>query len=305
MSQGPGASVRATGIGVVAILLWAALALFTARTRGVPPFELLFLTFAVAFAGGLVLVWMRGGFARMRQPWPVWATGFGGIFGYHALYFTALNAAPPAEASLIAYLWPLLIVLLAAALPAPGGAGDRRLRPRHLIGAALGLAGTALILLGGRTGGIGPGNIGMGGSALGYGAAFGCAVVWAGYSVLNRRFPGVPSDVICGICGAVALAGLACHVALERPVRPDAGQWAAILALGIGPVGLAFYAWDHATKHGQLALLGTLSYLAPLLSTLLLIATGEAQASAAILLAAVLVIAGAAVAAWPGRRSGP
>ena len=174
----------------------------------------------------------------------------------------------------------------------------RRVQPRHLAGAALGLAGTATILLGAGGGSAG----GQVGSALGYGAAFGCAAVWAGYSVLNRRFPGVPSDVICPICGAVAAAGLACHLALERAVLPDSGQWAAILALGIGPVGLAFYAWDHATKHGQLALLGTLSYLAPLLSTLLLIAMGETRASVTILLAAVLVIAGAAVAAWPAQR---
>ena len=36
---------------------------------------------------------------------------------YHCAYFFAIQSAPPVEASLIAYLWPLLIVVFAAFLP--------------------------------------------------------------------------------------------------------------------------------------------------------------------------------------------
>ena len=127
--------------------------------------------------------------------------------------------------------------------------------------------------------------------------------VWSGYSVLNRRFAGQPSEAIAGICAAVALAGLACSLGFEHPVIPDLRQGAAVLALGAGPVGLAFFAWDHATKRGRLGVLGALAYLAPLLSTLLLLATGQAQGGPALLAAAALVIAGAAVATtqWRGR----
>jgi drug/metabolite transporter (DMT)-like permease len=277
----------ATCIGGVAILLWSALALFTSETAGVPPFEVLALSFGVAFLGSVAVLASRGAqmLRRLRQPWQAWLLGFAAIFGYHALYFIALKAAPPAEASLINYLWPLLIVLFSAALP------GERLRPRHLAGALLGLAGTALILLGRERGQAGAAPL------LGYAAALGCAGVWSGYSVLNRRFPKVPSDVIGGICGAVALAGLACHLAFETWVAPNGGQWAAIVALGVGPVGLAFFAWDHATKHGRIALLGTLSYLAPLLSTALLLAAGQARASLPILGAAVLILCGALLAA--------
>jgi drug/metabolite transporter (DMT)-like permease len=282
----------ATGIGGVAILLWSALALFTSETAGVPPFESLALSFAVAFLGSAAVLASRGRqtLARLRQPWRAWLLGFLGIFGYHALYFIALKAAPPAEASLINYLWPLLIVLFSATLPGEG------LRGRHVAGAMLGLAGTALILLGRERG--------AGGAAplLGYAAALGCAFVWSGYSVLNRRFASVPSDLIGGVCGAVALAGLACHLACETWVAPDGRQWAALLALGVGPLGLAFFAWDHATKHGRLALLGTFSYLAPLMSTLLLLAAGQARASFAILGAAVLILCGALLAASPPVR---
>jgi drug/metabolite transporter (DMT)-like permease len=54
-------------------------------------------------------------------------------------------------------------------------------------------------------------------------------------------------------------------------------QWATIVAMAIGPVGTAFWLWDRGTKHGDIVLLGTLSYAAPLLSTGLLLLAGRAQ----------------------------
>jgi drug/metabolite transporter (DMT)-like permease len=281
-----GRSARATAVGAVAILLWSSLALLTTATPGVPPFELLTLSFAVAFAASLGALAARGreALARLRQPLAPWMLTFAGLFGYHALYFAALKTAPPAEASLVNYLWPMLIVVFSALLP--GG----RLRLRHVAGAALGLAGTALLLS--RGGGV-PGD---GGPVLGLAAALGAALTWSGYSVLNRRFAEVPSEMIGGVCGAVALAGLACHLALEPSVMPGAGGWAAVVLLGLGPTGLAFFAWDFATKHGNLPVLGALSYLAPLLSTALLVAAGQAEASAALAAAAALTVAGAVVA---------
>ena len=286
-------TVRATLVGVCAILLWAALALFTVAARGLPPFELLALSFGVACLSGLALLRWRGALAELRQPAAPWLVAFGGLFFYHALYFYALSAAPPAQASLVAYLWPLLIVLLSATLP------GERLRARHLAGAALGLGGTALIVLGRGTGSAAGGS-----AALGFAAAFGCALVWSGYSVLNRRFAAVPSAMLVGVCGAVAVAGAACHLAVEDGVVPSAGQWLAVVLLGLGPTGLAFLAWDHATKHGRLPVLGALSYLAPLVSTLLLILTGQAAGGAGLIAAAGLIIGGAVLATGlPVRRS--
>jgi drug/metabolite transporter (DMT)-like permease len=280
----------ATLAGVAAILLWAGLALLTVRARGIPSFELLALTFAVAFLAGLAMLALRGRAAlrQMVQPAAPWLTAFCGIFLFHALYFHALSAAPPAQASLIAYLWPLLVVLLSAV------GGGVILRPAHVVGALLGLAGTAIILLGGGAdAAFAPGAV------FGYLAAFSCAFVWAAYSVRNRRFAETPSGMIVGVCGAVALAGGLVHAVVETTIRPDATQWAAIVALGIGPTGLAFLAWDHATKHGRLPLLGALSYLAPLVSTLLLVVTGAAAATGQLMIAALLILGGALLAAAP------
>ena len=177
----------ATLIGLIAIGFWAVLALLTAATGTIPPFQLLAMTFATGAAIGVVSwIFRPGAIKALRQPWPVWLLGVGGLFGYHAVYYAALRKAPPAEASLIAYLWPLLIVLFAACLP------GEHLRWRHLGGAVLGLGGTALLLakklLAVQSGGAFDGNV------WGYVAAFGCAFTWSGYSVLNRRFSATPSD---------------------------------------------------------------------------------------------------------------
>ncbi|WP_314385036.1 DMT family transporter [Pseudomonas brenneri] len=286
-------AVGATLIGVIAVFLWACLALLTTLTVGIPAFQLLASSFAVAFVASLCMLGLRGagGFSSWRQPWYVWATGFAGIFIYHSLYFFALKTAPAAEASLIAYLWPLLIVLLS------GFSTGESLRKRQLVGALLGLAGTAFIMQQRAQGE----SIGM--PLIGYTAAFACAWVWSIYSVVNRRFSNVPSSIIGGICGLIAVAGLLCHLAFETTVRPDAGQWAAIIALGLGPVGLAFFAWDHATKHGNLAMLGALSYLAPLFSTLLLIAVGQSDAKPILIIPAVLIITGAVIATSRSRKT--
>jgi drug/metabolite transporter (DMT)-like permease len=276
----------ATAVGVIAIFLWSCLALLTTLTEGIPPFELLTLSFAVAFAASLIILGRRGlsGFRSWRQPWAVWATGFVGIFVYHALYFFALKSAPAAEASLINYLWPLLLVLLSAF------AAGEKLHKRQVLGAVLGLAGTAFIMQqrGTETSAATP--------FAGYLAAFGCAVIWAGYSVFNRRFSEVPSSTIGGICGMSAAAGLVCHWVLETTIWPNASQWTAIIVLGLGPAGLAFFAWDHATKRGSLATLGALSYLAPLISTVLLILVGRSHASPILMIPALLIIAGAVIA---------
>jgi drug/metabolite transporter (DMT)-like permease len=280
------ARLASTAIGLVAVLLWATLALLTAASGTVPPFELLAMTFAVAAAIGLASWLFRpGAWRALAQPWPVWCLGIGGLFGYHAVYFAALRAAPPAEASLVAYLWPLLIVLLSGLLP------GERLGWHQIAGALLGLAGVVVLALGRGTS--------LDWSSLpGYLLALCCALIWSSYSVLSRRFSAVPTDAVVGFCIATALLAVPAHLLFEGTTAPETlGQWLAILGLGLGPVGLAFYAWDHGVKHGDIRLLGVASYATPILSTLILVALGFAAPTPALGLACLLIAGGALLAA--------
>lgn len=276
-----------TLVGFSAILMWSLLALLTAASGAMPPFQLSAICFSIGALIGMVAIVRNPALIKsFRQPWQVWALGIGGLFGYHFLYFTALRNAPAVEAGLIAYLWPLLIVVGSALLP------GEKLGWHHIAGALMGLAGTVLILTQG--GGVGFG----GGQALGYGAAFLCALTWSGYSLLSRRFGAVPSVVVTGFCAATALLSAVSHLALETTVWPETtGQWLAVAALGLGPVGAAFYTWDYGVKHGDIQVLGASSYAAPLLSTLILILFGFGEPTLAILVACLLITGGAALAA--------
>ncbi|WP_315783357.1 MULTISPECIES: DMT family transporter [unclassified Bradyrhizobium] len=276
----------ATLIGLTAILMWSLLALLTVATGTIPAFQLAAMTFAVGGAVGLLSVLRRpDGLQVLRQPARAWAVGVGGLFGYHALYFLALRFAPPAEAGLLNYLWPLLIVMFSAFLP------GERLAVHHVIGAAIGLVGTALLLLGN--------GASFAASQLpGLAAAFVAAFVWAIYSVLSRRLKAVPTDAVAGFCLATSALAALVHVAVERTVWPDSPtQWLAVAGLGIGPVGAAFYAWDIGMKRGDIRVLGAASYATPLLSTAFLIVAGYARPSATIAVAALLIAGGGLVAA--------
>ena len=273
----------ATLLGCGAIGLWAFLAPLSRAAAEIPPFQLTAMSFLVSALLGLGWLALAGRLGELRQPWVVWLHGVGGLFGYHALYFAALALAPAAEANLLNYLWPMLIVLLSAALL------GLPLTRRHLLGGLFGLAGCAVLLGGGIDFAARAG--------WGYACALLAALVWASYSVLARRFPGVPVGAVAGFCaGTAALAGAA-HLLIEATVRPEPGAWAAVLALGAGPVGAAFALWDVGMKRGDPRLLGTLAFATPVLSTGLLAAAGQAPFTARTALAAVLVAAGGWVAA--------
>ena len=277
----------ATLIGLTAILMWSLLAALTVATGKIPAFQLAAMTFAIgALTGFLTWIGRPDAIGALRQQPLAWIVGVGGLFGYHALYFLALRFAPPAEAGLLNYLWPLLIVLFSALLP------GERLLPHHVVGALLGLAGTVLLFAGNSPSGFAPGQV------PGFIAAFVAAFVWAAYSVMSRKLKAVATDAVAGFCAVTALLAAAVHGLVEVTVWPQtSAQWLAVAALGIGPVGAAFYAWDIGVKRGDIRVLGAASYATPLLSTAFLILAGFAKPSANIAISAVLIAGGGLIAA--------
>jgi drug/metabolite transporter (DMT)-like permease len=278
----------ATAIGFTAVLMWGLLAFFSKLAGDIPPLQLTGMSFLI---GGLVGVasWpFRPGAARvLTQHSPVvWLHNVAGLFGSHFLYFMAVQNAPVVEVSLIAYLWPLFIVLFSGFLP------GEKLKVHHIIGVVLGLLGAFFVVTKGQ--GFALAN----GLQLGHMIALPYAMYWAVYSVSIRRYGHIPSDIVAGFCLATGVVALLCHVFMETTVWPlSTQQWIAILGLGLLPVGAAFYAWDFGMKHGDPMVLGTSSYAAPLLSTIVLLLAGFGVFHWSIAVACLLIIGGAVLAA--------
>ena len=271
---------------MTAIVMWATLALLTELSGTLPAFQLTAMAFTVAFFIGVV-AWGRAGGSPLQYlelPKAVWAIGITGLFGYHFFYFIALSRAPAVEASLIAYLWPLLIVVFSALLP------GERLRWFHCVGAIAAFIGVGLLITKGQSLTFDARY------TTGYLAALLCALIWSSYSLLSRRLGAIPTHAVGGFCGATAILAWLCHFLFETTVAPSGGEWLAILGLGLGPVGLAFFTWDYGVKHGNIKVLGILSYATPLLSTLLLIACGLAEPTGTVWLACLLIGGGALLA---------
>ncbi len=282
--------MHASFLALAAIALWGSLAPLGVSLAHVPPFLLTGCSLLIGSLIGLVLT--RGRVQQWKVPLPTLALGLYGLFGYHFLFFIALRYAPPVQANLVNYLWPLGIVLMAP-LFLPG----MRLHGLHIAAALLGFAGAALAIVGGRD----LQGAGMGGWAWGYLPALASAFVWSSYSLLTRRVPAFPSSAI-GLFGLVSgLLSLLCHALLENPVDLNAHDWTLLAAMGLGPLGGAFYLWDAALKRGDARQIGVLSFLTPLLSTLALLWLRGEWPSASVVLAAALIIGAAVLGSRAGK----
>lgn len=222
---------RATLVGAGAVFLWGSLAILTTLTGEIQPLQIVATAFFVAFLLALIKWIIRGESltAPFRQSSLAWAVGVGGLFGYHFLIFLALKISPPVQANLINYLWPLMIVLFSALLP------GQTLRPRHIAGALAGFSGACLLVTGGNTLMPAPEYI------PGYVAALAAGLVWTGYSLASSRLTSVSTNAIGAFCLVAAILSTGAHILFETTVTPSTGEWVALVCLGLGPAGGAFF----------------------------------------------------------------
>jgi len=273
-------SPTATLLAFTSIGLWSFLALLGARVNHLPPF--LVVAIALTVSGIFSSFSMRS----WRVPIISLAVGIAGIFGYHFLYFSAFKYAPPVETNLINYLWPLLIVLLS-----PLFLSGYRLRAHHLIGAFIGLLGAGLIITRGRLE-LDIANL------RGYLLAAGAALTWACYSLMSKRLPPFPTGAVgafCLISGILAFIAFWLSSPTAQPVHLVTSDWIALVLLGIGPMGAAFFTWDAALKRGDPRIIGSLAYLIPMTSTLVLVLLGGHTITWVSGIAMLLIMSGAVI----------
>ncbi|MDD3935720.1 DMT family transporter [Rhodoferax sp.] len=286
---------RANLLALAAIAMWGSLASLGVALSHVPPFLLTGLSLMV---GGLIALPLSGfRLVAWRVPLPTLALGVYGLFGYHFLLFVGLQNAPPVQANLVNYLWPLLIVVLAPVL-LPGLA----MRWQHIVAGLIGFAGAAMVILAGVDGGADSGAhvpAGLQSDWLwGYLAAAVAAFIWSTYSLLTRRVPHFDTAAIGTFAWISGLLALLCHALMEPNVDLSLRDWALIGLMGLGPLGGSFFLWDKALKIGDARHIGLLSYLTPLLSTSLLLWVSGRALTWPVALAGVLIVG----AAWLGTR---
>lgn len=257
-------------------------------TGDIPPLQIVALAFAVA-ALPTPLVWRLTGtdpLAAFRQPASVWLLTVTSLLGYHAFLYHAVQKAPAAPAALLQGCTPLLIVVGSALLP------GERLRWWHLTGALAGLGGVWLLVAGQAD----PVMTSM--DPLFYLAVVGmAAALWGVYSLLTRTLAEVPTSAMGVFYAGTAMAAGVGHLLFERWVTPSPHEWAAIVALGLLPIGLALYLWDHGIKRGDLQALGVFSYVEPFLGVALVVMLGQGDFGWSLIGAGMLIVGGATLAA--------
>jgi drug/metabolite transporter (DMT)-like permease len=275
-------TLRAYMYALAAIALWGTLALLSVELARVPPFLLLGTALLIGAAPGLPFV------RRWPVPRRTLALGVFGLFGFHLFLFLALRLAPPVEANLVNYLWPLLIVLLSPLL-LPGS----RLALSHIAAGLVGCAG-AIVLIAGNVDAAATRDL------SGFAFALASALTWAVYSLMTKRVPPFSSAAVGGFCVVSSGLALLCHALFEPAYAFQTREMWLLAAIGIGPMGAAFFMWDSAIKEGDPRIIGTLAYLTPLLSTGLLLLAGHGEWSVRFGIAGVMIV-GAAV--WAGQTA--
>ena len=269
------------------VLCWASLPAATGSgLDGLSVPELLFFSFVPAAIYLAVQEMLLS--RRLAVPWPdarLTALGIVGIFGYHVVYYSAMDHAPLVEGAILATTWSFWIVVFSSIL------ARKRLSPTVLIVALTGLFGAGLVVSGGR---------GLSFEARylpGYALALGCGLIWSGFSVVLARLRPtrdyMPAfTIVAALCSALVYV-------LSGPSRlPTPMALASAVYLGLVPLGLSFTLWNRAVTTGNMTIIGYLSYLTPPLAVLLAaLIRGSAVTSQAVI--GMVLILGAA---FVGRR---
>lgn len=280
-----------TSAGVLSVVIWSMTAPIIGLAVGIDPFLYVALGDGIG-ALAFVAMWVvqrHNPLPELRTV-PIWLYGLGfiGISVHNLTWVAALQQAPPLEATLIIYTWPLMVVIFTAI------SKGQPLRWYHLVAGALGLAGIAALLTGR--------GLDLDGLTLmpGHLWAVVSAVTWSVFSAVAARDAQRSSSYL----GVVfLLSGLVSAMVwifvLGAPPAPGQSLWIAGSAAAF--FALAYGAWDFGMKHGNAQLIGVVSFLTPVLSAVYLVVLGQADLTIYLVVSLVLILTGIGIARYGDR----
>jgi drug/metabolite transporter (DMT)-like permease len=262
---------------LISIFLWSTIAIVSHYVKHIPAFVVLGWCFS--FGSLFALFNLRTMFDRKI----VMLYSVLGFFGYHFFLFQAFRYAPILEANLINYLWPMLLIILT-----PLFFRQNKLSWANWLGSLFCLIGCYLLI----SSNLKPSEH-YPQRWLGIILAGLAALTWPVYSLLSKKIPASNPNSYTGIC---LITGLLCFMTAwiqdESFVINQASDWLILCYLGLGPFGLAFKFWQKSLHTGDPKLVGTLSYLTPMLSNAWLIIFGNQALSLQTIFAMLLIISG-------------
>ncbi|HSH47444.1 MAG TPA: DMT family transporter [Halomonas sp.] len=285
------------GAAALAVLLWALVPLLANQAGDLPPLRLSALALLAGALGTLPM-------ARRRRHRDAPLRPVEGVFVYLGVplltagavgaCFAAFNRAPAEQVALILYTWPVLF-LLASQWRALG-----RLPGNCLLGTGLAFTGAALLVAPQALSG------GVAGSWVGYLLAALGALCWALYSLAGQVAAWRLGERMPHLLLIASLLTGGASLALEGTIAlPTGDALVIVVALGLGPYGVAMLAWDRAMRDPLAHRVGNLAHGVPVVATLFLVLAGVSVPDWRLPLAAVLVVAGSVVAAAEAKRAAP
>jgi len=282
--------------GVTAVLLWASAASWITAAKGVPPF----LYYGIETLIGFFIMAGKWRYLRLNplpefRATPLWyyLIGIMGIGLQGAAWVAAIQTAPPLEAILFIYQWPMLVIVFTTL--ATGG----RLGLHHGLAIVLGLSGLVTLLVGR--------GLDFGSFHLLPGHFWGlvAALTWSLFSAAAARRKDIGPNVVGAIMLLSSVVNLSIWLAMGAELPPLQGLIICVIASFVIMPG--YILWDYGMKLGNTRIIGICSFMIPVLSTIILVLLGQAAFTLYLLPALLLVMAGIAAArygeAWLKRAA--
>jgi len=181
--------------------------------------------------------------------------GFLNPFLYYLILFEAYDILPAQEAMSLNYIWPIVLVLLAAPIL------KQKINLFGFMGIIISFIGVILIATKGNPLELEFEN--LRGDIL----AFSSSIVWAFFWLSNMKSKESETTKLLLSFGFGLIFSLAAVIFFSDFTLPSLSSSFALIYVGIAEMGLTFYLWLNALKHSKRAdQVSKLIYLSPFLS---------------------------------------